>query len=81
MSSFTRLIIINLKTNRDHHQKSYWRISGDVVTKEGQVFYIDGKKMAVAKTHSLKGRPLQIGHRWHDPTGKIFCVDTPYRFV
>ena len=48
-------------------------ISVDIVTKEGQAFYIDGKKMAVAKTHSLKGRPLQTGTVGMIPKGKYFA--------
>ena len=48
-------------------------ISGDIVTKEGQAFYIDGKKIAVAKTHSLKGRPLRSGTVGMIPKGKYFA--------
>lgn len=52
-------------------------VCGDIVTKEGQAFYIDGKKIAVAKTHSLKGRPLQTGAIGMIPKGKYF-VWTPH---
>ena len=52
-------------------------VCGNIVTKEEQVFYIDGKKIAVAKTHSLKGRPLQTSTVGMIPKGKYF-VWTPH---
>ena len=52
-------------------------VCGDIVTKEGQIFYIDGKKIAVAKTHSLKGRVLRSGTVGIIPQRKYF-VWTPH---
>lgn len=52
-------------------------ISGDIVTQKGQGFYINGQKIGVAKTHSLKGRPLQSGPTGTIPRGKYF-VWTPH---
>ena len=51
--------------------------SNDIVTKQGQAFYINGEKIAVAKTHSLKGRSLQTGTVGMIPKGKYF-VWTPH---
>lgn len=48
-------------------------VSNDIVIKQGQAFYINGKKIAVAKTHSLKGRPLQTGAVGMIPKGKYFA--------
>ncbi len=39
---------------------------GDVVTVEGRTFFVNGKAVATAKTHSRLGEPLALG-----PTGTI----------
>jgi conjugal transfer pilin signal peptidase TrbI len=57
--------------------KKVMGISGDIVTRKGQDFYINGKKMGIAKTHSLKGRFLQPGTVGTIPCGKYF-VWTPH---
>lgn len=51
-------------------------VSGDVVTKTEQTFYINDKKIGIAKTHSLKGRLLREGKVGIIPKGKYF-VWTP----
>lgn len=53
-------------------------VPGDVVTRRGQTFYVNGEPAAVAKTVSLRGEPLAAG-----PTGVIpadcYFVATPHK--
>ncbi len=56
--------------------KKVMGVAGDVVTKKGQAFYINDEKVGIAKTHSLKGRPLREGKVGIIPQGKYF-VWTP----
>lgn len=52
-------------------------VSGDIVSQEGRDFFINGKYIATAKTHSLKGEPLALG-----PVGTLkegqYYVSTPH---
>lgn len=36
-------------------------VPGDVITREGRCFYVNGEFVGLAKTHSLKGTPLTAG--------------------
>jgi conjugal transfer pilin signal peptidase TrbI len=53
-------------------------VEGDRVTLKNRDFYINGRKVATAKTHSLKGEPLALG-----PTGTLqkgqYYVSTPHK--
>jgi conjugal transfer pilin signal peptidase TrbI len=57
--------------------KQVLAVSGDVVTVKKRDFFINGKYIATAKTHSLKNEPLFLG-----PTGTLtegqYYVATPH---
>ncbi len=58
--------------------KEVYGMPGDTVTREGRVFYVNGKRVALAKPTSKQGEPLALG-----PVGVIprncFFVGTPHR--
>lgn len=58
--------------------KHVYGMPGDVVTHQGQAVFINGRQVAIAKTHSRKGEPLAMG-----PTGVIppgcYYVGTPHK--
>lgn len=51
---------------------------GDLVTREGRTFHVNGRAVATAKTMSRLGEPLALG-----PTGKVpencYFVTTPHK--
>ena len=53
-------------------------VEGDSITRKGRDFYINGQKVATAKTHSLQGKPLALG-----PIGTLqkgqYYVSTPHK--
>lgn len=57
--------------------KIVYGMPGDVVSREGRIFFINGKPVAVAKARSRLGEPLATG-----PTGTIprdcYFVGTPH---
>jgi conjugal transfer pilin signal peptidase TrbI len=53
-------------------------VPGDVVTREGRDYYINGVKVATAKEFSLKGEPLELGPTGIIPAGRYF-VWTPHK--
>ena len=53
-------------------------VPGDVVTREGRDYYINGAKVATAKEFSLKGEPLELGPTGIIPAGRYF-VWTPHK--
>jgi len=58
--------------------KLVYGVSGDVVTRVGRTFYVNGREVAVAKSVSTRGEPLALG-----PTGVIprgcFYVGSPHK--
>ena len=53
-------------------------VPGDLVTWQGRDVYINGKYVATAKTHSLKGIPLERGPEGVIPAGHYFLW-TPHK--
>lgn len=51
---------------------------GDVVTRRGRTFYVEGRPVAVAKERSKDGEPLALGPTGTLPPGCYF-VGTPHR--
>jgi conjugal transfer pilin signal peptidase TrbI len=58
--------------------KLVYGVAGDTVTREGRTFLVNGKPVAVAKTHSRKGEPLAPGPVGVIPHGCYF-VGTPHK--
>lgn len=58
--------------------KYVYGVPGDVVTRAGRTFFVNGRQVAIAKTHSRKGEPLSLG-----PTGVVppdcYFVGTPHK--
>jgi conjugal transfer pilin signal peptidase TrbI len=53
-------------------------IPGDVITRQNRDFYINGQYVATAKTHSLKGEPLNVGLTGTLTAGQYY-VSTPHK--
>jgi conjugal transfer pilin signal peptidase TrbI len=53
-------------------------ISGDIVTRHGRMFFVNGKAVAMAKTTSRLGEPLAAGPTGILPPG-CFFVATPHK--
>ena len=58
--------------------KRVYGVGGDTVTRDGRTFFVNGKAVAVAKTHSRKGEPLALGPVGVIPHGCYF-VGTPHK--
>lgn len=58
--------------------KYVYGVPGDVVTRKDRIFFVNGRQVAIAKTHSRKGEPLPLG-----PTGVVppdcYFVGTPHK--
>ena len=54
--------------------KVIYGLEGQTITTQGQDVFLDGKYVATAKTHSLKGRPLTITKGGVIPKGKAFVL-------
>jgi len=52
-------------------------VAGDRVTENKRIFYVNGKAVATAKTHSKRGEPLELGPTGIIPPGCVF-VATPH---
>jgi conjugal transfer pilin signal peptidase TrbI len=49
-------------------------VAGDRVTKNKRIFYVNGKPVATAKTHSKRGEPLELGPTGVIPPGCVFVA-------
>lgn len=49
-------------------------VGGDVVTESGRKFFVNGRFVARAKTHSRKGERLELGPRGKIPPGCYFVA-------
>lgn len=58
--------------------KHVYGVAGDVVSRQGQTFFINGRAVATAKTHSRKGEPLSLGPVGVIPHGCYFA-GTPHK--
>jgi len=58
--------------------KIVYGVGGDVVTRAGGTFFVNGRKVAVAKARSRFGEPLALGPTGTIPAGCYF-VGTPHK--
>jgi conjugal transfer pilin signal peptidase TrbI len=49
-------------------------VAGDRVTENKLIFYVNGKAVATAKTHSSRGEPLELGPTGIIPPGCVFVA-------
>lgn len=49
-------------------------VAGDRVTQNNRIFYVNGKPVATAKTHSSRGEPLDLGPTGIIPPGCVFVA-------
>lgn len=49
-------------------------VAGDRVTENNRIFYVNGKAVATAKTHSKRGEPLELGPTGIIPPGCVFVA-------
>jgi conjugal transfer pilin signal peptidase TrbI len=49
-------------------------VAGDRVTENKRIFYVSGKPVATAKTHSKRGEPLELGPTGIIPPGCVFVA-------
>lgn len=49
-------------------------VAGDRVTEHKRIFYVSGKPVATAKTHSKRGEPLELGPTGIIPPGCVFVA-------
>lgn len=74
----TPLVINHFGTNPQPFGKIVYGVGGDVVTRVGRVFSVNGHVVATAKPMSVRGEPLALG-----PTGRIpigcYYVGSPHR--
>lgn len=69
----SQILLNNFGAKPQLFGKHVYGIAGDVVTREGRVYSINGKPVAVAKTHSRKGEPLALGPTGVIPNGCYFA--------
>ena len=58
--------------------KRVYGVAGDVVTRVGRTFYVNGRRVAVAKPVSTRGEPLALGPVGVIPRG-CFFVGSPHK--
>lgn len=58
--------------------KIAYGVAGDVVTRQGRTFFVDGREVAIAKTVSHAGEPLALGPVGRIPAGCYF-VGSPHK--
>lgn len=49
-------------------------VAGNRVTENKRIFYVNGKAVATAKTHSSRGEPLELGPTGIIPPGCVFVA-------
>lgn len=58
--------------------KRVYGVAGDIVTEKDRAFFVNGRKVAVAKTATLRGEPLALGPTGTIPNGCYF-VGSPHK--
>jgi conjugal transfer pilin signal peptidase TrbI len=72
------VLVNNFGTKPQLFGKYVYGVAGDVVSREGRSFFINGRQVAIAKPYSRKGEVLPLG-----PTGVIpygcYYAGTPHK--
>lgn len=58
--------------------KIAYGVGGDVVTRDGRAFFVNGRRVAIAKVTSRFGEPLALGPNGTIPAG-CFFVGSPHK--
>lgn len=68
----SQVLINNFGAKPQLFGKHVYAVAGDVVTRRDRTFFVNGRQVAVAKTHSRRGEPLALGPTGVVPTGCYF---------
>lgn len=74
----TQLVVAHFGADPATFTKIAYGIGGDRVTRIGRTFYVNGRKVAVAKERSLRGEALALGPTGVIPRGCYFAA-TPHK--
>jgi conjugal transfer pilin signal peptidase TrbI len=74
----TPLVIRHFGQQPAMFAKIVYGVGGDTVTRSGRTFFVNGRKVAVAKERSRFGEPLALGPTGTIPAGCYF-VGTPHK--
>lgn len=74
----SKVLINNFGTKPQLFGKHVYGVAGDVVSRDDRTFFVNGRPVAIAKTHSRRGEPLALGPTGTIPAGCYF-VGTPHK--
>ena len=72
------LVVAHFGAHPDVFGKRVYGVGGDIVTRQGRTFFVNGHRVATAKPTSSRGEPLEPGPTGVIPRGCYF-VGSPHK--